>query len=110
MKKQQHQQKPKSILKCPRCDSANTKFCYYNKSQPRHFCKACKRHWTQGGALRSVPAGGGRKNKLLKTSNAGKTSTVVQIQWQQQPQNPIDCSYNGVFPFPSVDSFNTTPP
>lgn len=34
-------------LKCPRCDSANTKFCYYNNyslSQPRHFCKACKRY------------------------------------------------------------------
>ncbi|KAL5714623.1 hypothetical protein ACHQM5_016557 [Ranunculus cassubicifolius] len=27
-------------LKCPRCDSLNTKFCYYNNynlSQPRHF-------------------------------------------------------------------------
>ncbi|CAM8900343.1 unnamed protein product [Rhodiola kirilowii] len=49
-------------LKCPRCDSANTKFCYYNNyslSQPRHFCKACKRYWTRGGTLRNVPVGGG---------------------------------------------------
>ncbi|KAK4711222.1 hypothetical protein R3W88_005735 [Solanum pinnatisectum] len=61
---------PKSEqLKCPRCDSINTKFCYYNnynKSQPRHYCKGCKRHWTEGGTLRNVPIGGGRKNKRLR--------------------------------------------
>jgi transposase-like protein len=31
-------------LSCPRCDSTNTKFCYYNNystTQPRYFCKAC---------------------------------------------------------------------
>lgn len=57
-------------LKCPRCDSPNTKFCYYNNyslSQPRHFCKTCRRYWTRGGALRNVPVGGGcRKNKRTK--------------------------------------------
>ncbi|XP_016562070.2 dof zinc finger protein DOF1.4 [Capsicum annuum] len=56
-------------LKCPRCDSINTKFCYYNnynKSQPRHYCKGCKRHWTEGGTLRNVPVGGGRKNKRMR--------------------------------------------
>ncbi|XP_047956690.1 dof zinc finger protein DOF5.7-like [Salvia hispanica] len=59
-------------VKCPRCDSPNTKFCYYNNyslSQPRHFCKTCRRYWTKGGALRNVPIGGGcRKNKKLKPS------------------------------------------
>ncbi|XP_051127126.1 dof zinc finger protein DOF5.7-like [Andrographis paniculata] len=54
-------------LLCPRCDSPNTKFCYYNNynlSQPRYFCKTCRRYWTKGGALRNVPIGGGcRKNK-----------------------------------------------
>ncbi|KAL2516253.1 Dof26 [Forsythia ovata] len=62
-----HQQS--ELSKCPRCDSTNTKSCYYknyNKSQPRHFCKACKRHWTKGGTLRNVPIGGGRKNKHKK--------------------------------------------
>ncbi|OAY84431.1 Dof zinc finger protein DOF1.7 [Ananas comosus] len=53
-------------LRCPRCESMNTKFCYYNNynlSQPRHFCKCCRRYWTKGGALRNVPVGGGsRKN------------------------------------------------
>ncbi|KAF6160586.1 hypothetical protein GIB67_019526 [Kingdonia uniflora] len=57
-------------LPCPRCDSCNTKFCYYNNynlSQPRHFCKACRRYWTQGGSLRNIPVGGGtRKNISLK--------------------------------------------
>ncbi|KAH7416278.1 hypothetical protein KP509_14G083700 [Ceratopteris richardii] len=58
------------VLKCPRCDSLNTKFCYYNNyslTQPRHFCKNCRRYWTQGGSLRNVPIGGGcRKNKRVK--------------------------------------------
>ncbi|OEL31518.1 hypothetical protein BAE44_0007463 [Dichanthelium oligosanthes] len=51
---------------CPRCQSANTKFCYYNnysRAQPRYLCKACRRHWTEGGTLRDVPVGGGRKNR-----------------------------------------------
>ncbi|OIW01626.1 hypothetical protein TanjilG_14625 [Lupinus angustifolius] len=48
--------------KCPRCESMNTKFCYYNNNsltQPRYFCKTCRRHWTLGGTLRNVPFGGG---------------------------------------------------
>ncbi|KAJ4976008.1 hypothetical protein NE237_001114 [Protea cynaroides] len=65
-------------LKCPRCDSSNTKFCYYNNyslSQPRHFCKACKRYWTRGGTLRNVPVGGGcRKNKRVKRSSPNDAS------------------------------------
>ncbi|KAF8101464.1 hypothetical protein N665_0205s0057 [Sinapis alba] len=48
-------------LPCPRCYSTNTKFCYYNNynfSQPRHFCKSCRRYWTHGGTLRDIPVGG----------------------------------------------------
>ncbi|OWM79028.1 hypothetical protein CDL15_Pgr003199 [Punica granatum] len=52
---------------CPRCGSSNTKFCYYNNyslTQPRYFCKGCRRYWTKGGSLRNVPMGGGcRKNR-----------------------------------------------
>ncbi|KAG7017504.1 Dof zinc finger protein DOF3.5, partial [Cucurbita argyrosperma subsp. argyrosperma] len=47
---------------CPRCGSSNTKFCYYNNyslTQPRYFCKGCRRYWTKGGSLRNVPIGGG---------------------------------------------------
>ncbi|XP_044469455.1 dof zinc finger protein DOF1.1-like [Mangifera indica] len=75
-------------LRCPRCDSSNTKFCYYNNynlTQPRHFCKTCRRYWTKGGALRNVPIGGGcRKNKnttvstsIAKSSTASKMKTVA---------------------------------
>ncbi|XP_028775718.1 dof zinc finger protein DOF3.6 [Neltuma alba] len=65
---------PEPALKCPRCDSTNTKFCYFNNyslSQPRHFCKTCRRYWTRGGALRNVPVGGGcRRNKKSKRSRS----------------------------------------
>ncbi|KAK7340880.1 hypothetical protein VNO77_21597 [Canavalia gladiata] len=68
---------PDAALKCPRCESTNTKFCYYNNyslSQPRHFCKTCRRYWTRGGALRNVPVGGGcRRNKRNKGSNRSKS-------------------------------------
>ncbi|XP_042475094.1 cyclic dof factor 3-like [Macadamia integrifolia] len=59
--------KPDKILPCPRCNSMETKFCYYNNynvNQPRHFCKKCQRYWTAGGTMRNVPVGAGRrKNK-----------------------------------------------
>ncbi|XP_047176827.1 cyclic dof factor 1-like [Vigna umbellata] len=59
--------KPDKVLQCPRCNSLETKFCYfnnYNVNQPRHFCKNCQRYWTAGGAIRNVPVGAGkRKNK-----------------------------------------------
>ncbi|XP_042481605.1 cyclic dof factor 2-like [Macadamia integrifolia] len=59
--------KPDKILPCPRCNSLDTKFCYfnnYNVNQPRHFCKNCQRYWTAGGTMRNVPVGAGRrKNK-----------------------------------------------
>ncbi|XP_045828562.1 dof zinc finger protein DOF2.4-like isoform X1 [Trifolium pratense] len=70
---------PEAALKCPRCESTNTKFCYFNNyslSQPRHFCKTCRRYWTRGGALRNVPVGGGfRRNKRSsKSSNNGNST------------------------------------
>ncbi|KAF0897945.1 hypothetical protein E2562_001644 [Oryza meyeriana var. granulata] len=56
--------KPDKILPCPRCNSMDTKFCYYNNynvNQPRHFCKNCQRYWTAGGTMRNVPVGSGRR-------------------------------------------------
>lgn len=78
-----HQQ----ALKCPRCDSLNTKFCYYNNynlSQPRHFCKGCRRYWTKGGVLRKVPVGGGcrkakRTAKPKQSSSSVTASTVIVV-------------------------------
>ncbi|KAM0999523.1 hypothetical protein ACFX15_006030 [Malus domestica] len=69
---------PETALKCPRCESTNTKFCYFNNyslTQPRHFCKTCRRYWTRGGALRSVPVGGGcRRNKKTKSNSSSSSS------------------------------------
>ncbi|MFS8015205.1 putative transcription factor C2C2-Dof family [Helianthus anomalus] len=92
---QQQQQQPHEALKCPRCDSSNTKFCYYNNyslSQPRHFCKACKRYWTRGGTLRNVPVGGGcRKNKRVKkpiTTSVHPVATPSPVNHRQTNPNP----------------------
>ncbi|XP_039012860.1 dof zinc finger protein DOF2.2-like isoform X2 [Hibiscus syriacus] len=75
---------PEAALKCPRCESTHTKFCYFNNyslSQPRHFCKTCRRYWTRGGALRNVPVGGGcRRNKKNKSSSSkSSASTDKQV-------------------------------
>ncbi|KAK1395709.1 Zinc finger, Dof-type [Heracleum sosnowskyi] len=65
-------------LPCPRCESINTKFCYYNNynlGQPRYFCKSCRRYWTRGGTLRNVPVGGAtRKSSAVKRSRSVSTS------------------------------------
>ncbi|XP_022868945.1 dof zinc finger protein 4-like [Olea europaea var. sylvestris] len=103
-----HQQS--ELLKCPRCDSTNTKFCYYNnynKSQPRHFCKACKRHWTKGGTLRNVPVGGGRKNKRLKTSNASSTTTASGAATTNPTTNPTTSSILPFGAFGTADNISS---
>ena len=90
-------QAPQQPQKCPRCDSLNTKFCYYNNyslSQPRYFCKTCRRYWTQGGTLRNVPVGGGcRKGKRAKTSNSSSSSENINSSFRslplQQPQGMV---------------------
>ncbi|CAF2252493.1 hypothetical protein HID58_030424 [Brassica napus] len=88
---QQQQQQPPQ-LKCPRCDSSNTKFCYYNNyslSQPRYFCKACKRYWTQGGTLRNVPVGGSyRKNKRVKRPATTTVASTASTTTSSSPNNP----------------------
>ncbi|GAB4836595.1 hypothetical protein Ancab_001508 [Ancistrocladus abbreviatus] len=68
---------PEAGLKCPRCESTNTKFCYFNNyslSQPRHFCKSCRRYWTRGGALRNIPVGGGCRRTINKRSKGNRRS------------------------------------
>lgn len=135
---QQPQSSSAAPLKCPRCDSSNTKFCYYNNyslSQPRHFCKACKRYWTRGGTLRNVPVGGGcrRNNKRLKTSSSSSStvnaaaavkstpanSTASQNPHPQNSTNPMFYGVNNTDPsglnlqFSSVESvpgLNLSPP
>ncbi|XP_074572447.1 uncharacterized protein LOC141828953 isoform X1 [Curcuma longa] len=75
-----------AALSCPRCESTDTKFCYYNnysKLQPRHYCRACRRHWTDGGALRDVPVGGGRKSKRIKGNRGSKGADVAQPEQEE---------------------------
>ncbi|XP_062203413.1 dof zinc finger protein 3-like [Phragmites australis] len=95
-------------LKCPRCDSTNTKFCYYNNysmSQPRYFCKACRRYWTQGGSLRNVPVGGGcRKKKRSSGSSSsasassGSSSSSSKINSTLVPGQPMVPPSTTAFP------------
>ncbi|RAL50966.1 hypothetical protein DM860_005322 [Cuscuta australis] len=85
-------------VNCPRCNSTNTKFCYYNNyslSQPRYFCKTCRRYWTEGGSLRNIPVGGGsRKNRLIRSSSIDHHQVVVmnnnskKMNLPQQQQFP----------------------
>ncbi|XVE54963.1 hypothetical protein DITRI_Ditri03aG0123200 [Diplodiscus trichospermus] len=83
-------------LKCPRCDSTHTKFCYYNNyslSQPRYFCKTCRRYWTKGGTLRNIPVGGGcRKNKKVgaKKSNDLSANNNNNNTESSHSHNPTD--------------------
>lgn len=80
-------------LYCPRCHSTNTKFCYYNNyslTQPRYFCKSCRRYWTEGGTLRNVPVGGGsRKNKKSNSViNSPSLSMATASSVSSQKQLP----------------------
>ncbi|KAF7809112.1 cyclic dof factor 1 [Senna tora] len=85
--------KPDKILPCPRCNSMDTKFCYYNNynvNQPRHFCKNCQRYWTAGGTMRNVPVGAGRRKN--KNSSA---SQYRHIMVPKALQIATDNSANG---------------
>ncbi|XP_078447861.1 dof zinc finger protein 1-like [Wolffia australiana] len=79
-------------LNCPRCQSTNTKFCYYNNyslSQPRYFCKTCRRYWTEGGSLRNVPVGGGsRKNKRSSSNSAATVAGAAGKRPLDLPPTP----------------------
>ncbi|KAG2243692.1 hypothetical protein Bca52824_094452 [Brassica carinata] len=81
---QVNEEKPPARV-CPRCNSDNTKFCYYNNysaSQPRYKCKNCRRYWTHGGTLRNVPIGGSGRIKRTRTDQPS-FSQVVSVENQQ---------------------------
>ncbi|XP_039064925.1 dof zinc finger protein DOF3.1-like [Hibiscus syriacus] len=89
-------------LKCPRCDSSNTKFCYfnnYNLSQPRHFCKNCRRYWTKGGALRNIPVGGGTRKTTKRSSSSSTNNPKRHLNPTPGPiQQPPTSSSSAMFP------------
>ncbi|KZV23275.1 Dof-type zinc finger DNA-binding family protein isoform 1 [Dorcoceras hygrometricum] len=96
----QHEQ----ALKCPRCESTHTKFCYYNNyslSQPRYFCKACRRYWTKGGTLRNIPVGGGcrkkRKSSAKKSSSSsGDDQNPQQTKGAALSPSPLSSYYSDI--------------
>ncbi|XP_057801371.1 dof zinc finger protein DOF2.4-like [Salvia miltiorrhiza] len=97
---------PDSSLKCPRCESTNTKFCYFNNyslSQPRHFCKTCRRYWTRGGALRNVPVGGGcRRNKRSKSTSSKSSPASGDRQTTSTSTSTISTSAGMLGQFPPL--------
>jgi hypothetical protein len=75
-------------LECPRCQSTNTKFCYYNNystAQPRHFCRACRRYWTHGGTLRDVPVGGASR----RSSTGAGGGKRRRVSAEPEPEPPL---------------------
>ncbi|KAF5737162.1 putative DNA binding with one finger 2.4 [Tripterygium wilfordii] len=91
---------PEAALKCPRCESSNTKFCYFNNyslSQPRHFCKTCRRYWTRGGSLRNVPVGGGcRRNKRSSKGSGSSKSPANSGDRQGAPSSSTTLSSSSI--------------
>ncbi|KAA8540816.1 hypothetical protein F0562_024779 [Nyssa sinensis] len=109
-------------LKCPRCNSTHTKFCYYNNyslSQPRYFCKTCRRYWTKGGTLRNIPVGGGcRKNKKVSSkksndqsinqnprSSTSENSSHLQLSFPDHVQFGVLGNYSGILENPRPMDF-----
>ncbi|RWW85757.1 hypothetical protein BHE74_00005537 [Ensete ventricosum] len=118
-------------LNCPRCNSTNTKFCYYNNyslTQPRYFCKTCRRYWTEGGSLRNVPVGGGsRKNKksflATATSSTATEASAIVSNPKKLPTEHVSPPFslstsrkfhegqdlNLAFPHPGLPEYNDFP-
>ncbi|KAI3704747.1 hypothetical protein L1987_74974 [Smallanthus sonchifolius] len=97
--------KPDKILPCPRCNSMDTKFCYYNNynvNQPRHFCKNCQRYWTAGGTMRNVPVGAGRRKNKISASQY-RQITVTET-------HPSDLSHTVLKPNGTVLTFGSDTP
>ncbi|CAM8962173.1 unnamed protein product [Rhodiola kirilowii] len=78
---------------CQRCGSTNTKFCYYNNyslTQPRYFCKGCRRYWTKGGSLRNVPVGGG-----CRKTRRGRAISIYRTRYRHHmspSKGPLGCT------------------
>ncbi|KAF7019639.1 unnamed protein product [Triticum aestivum] len=93
-------------LECPRCSSTDTKFCYYNNystTQPRHYCRTCRRYWTHGGTLRNVPVGGacrrGGSSKRRRPSAEPQTTSSDSPQPNLEETRALSDHPLPVFPF-----------
>ncbi|PAN41518.1 hypothetical protein PAHAL_8G049900 [Panicum hallii] len=82
-----------AALNCPRCNSTNTKFCYYNNyslRMPRYFCKTCRRYWTEGGSLRNVPVGGGSRRRNRASSSAVSAAATEAVTPSASGTIPVE--------------------
>ncbi|XP_037488032.1 dof zinc finger protein DOF3.1-like [Triticum dicoccoides] len=87
-KKDGQSQQQQQRLECPRCSSSDTKFCYYNNystTQPRHYCRTCRRYWTHGGTLRNVPVGGACRRAGKRRKASADPQTPSSNSLAQQP-------------------------
>lgn len=104
--------KPDKILPCPRCNSMDTKFCYYNNynvNQPRHFCKNCQRYWTAGGTMRNVPVGAGRRKNKNSISQY-RHITVSETLHTARPDVPNGIHHPALKPNGTVLTFGSDAP
>ncbi|XP_073279187.1 cyclic dof factor 2-like [Primulina huaijiensis] len=104
--------KPDKILPCPRCNSMDTKFCYfnnYNVNQPRHFCKNCQRYWTAGGTMRNVLIGAGRRKNKNVVSQF-RHLTVQEALQSARVELPNGIHHPSVNPNGTVLAFNLDTP
>jgi hypothetical protein len=97
---------------CPRCGSSNTKFCYYNNyslTQPRYFCKGCRRYWTKGGSLRNVPVGGGcRKNRRGNNKTLVRHRSFDSLTFKNSPNSHTTLDNNNSIAHHSYDPILST--
>ncbi|KAG6531026.1 dof zinc finger protein DOF5.3-like [Zingiber officinale] len=94
---------PEQCHKSTRCESANTKFCYYNSfslSQPRYFCKVCRRYWTKEApsGFRNVPVGGGcrkiKKHHLFSSSSSSSSNKRPPRDQSNKTKSPVSATYD----------------
>ncbi|XP_058182289.1 dof zinc finger protein DOF4.6-like [Rhododendron vialii] len=100
-------EKDRQALNCPRCNSTNTKFCYYNNyslSQPRYICKTCRRYWTEGGSLRNVPVGGGSRKNINNKSRSSPLPPSSSKKQLPHHHHDLTAPVNSTFPQSSTAS------
>ncbi|KAG2635655.1 dof zinc finger protein MNB1A-like [Panicum virgatum] len=93
---------------CPRCESRDTKFCYYNNyntSQPRHFCRSCRRYWTKGGSLRNVPVGGGTRKSSSSSSPVPPSPAAAPRSTKRSKESKRRRVAPAPDPAPGTDAF-----
>ncbi|XP_022894716.1 dof zinc finger protein DOF4.7-like [Olea europaea var. sylvestris] len=91
-----------ATLKCPRCDSLRTKFCYYNNhslTKPRYYCKTCRMYWVKGGNLGSLLVGAGTVHGDRQKINKLKSSLRDSQNCSNGSSNTGNSSFMG-FKFP----------